>query len=153
MADKDQALKYILIGVAITVGLGVCGVGSCVALVGGGAFWAYQALDAPAQEAQRFFGELRRGEIDRARQRTSARFRSVHTLAAFEALVRGQPGLLTSRDVSLPSRGMRNGRAHLAGILTTDAGKSGVEIELVQKGQGWQVDRLTVAGTPLEDHP
>ena len=150
MAEKSQALKYILIGVAITVGLGVCGVGSCVALLGGGAFWAYQELDAPAQEAKLFFNELAAGKLDAARERTSKRFRAAHTLAVFEELVRSQPALLSTRDVTLPNRGLVNGRARLAGTLTTRSGTTGVELELVQEGQAWRVDLLSVAGTPLE---
>ncbi len=150
MAEKSPALKYILIGVAITVGLGVCGVGSCIALVGGGAFWAYQELDAPAQEAKLFFDDLAAGKLDAARERTSKRFRAAHTVDRFGELVKAQPALLTTRDVSLPSRGLVNGRARLAGTLTTSAGLTGVELELVEEDQKWRVDLLNVAGTPLE---
>ncbi len=150
MAEKSQALKYILIGVAITVGLGVCGVGSCVALLGGGAFWAFQELDAPAQEAKLFFTDIAAGKVAAARERTSKRFRAGHTLQRFEELVQAQPPLQTTRDVSLPNRGMMNGRARLAGTLTTSSGTTGVEIELVEENKQWRIDLLSVAGTPLD---
>ncbi len=149
MAEKSQALKYILIGVAITIGLGVCGVGSCVALLGGGAFWAYQELDAPAQEAKLFFTDVAQGKLDAARARTSKRFQAAHTPEAFAELIKTQPTLLTTRDVTLPNRGVVNGRAQLAGVLTTSNGSTGVELELVQEGKQWKIDLLSVAGTPV----
>jgi len=151
MAEKNQALKYILIGVGIAVALGVCGVGSCVALVGGGAFWAFQALDAPAQEAKLFLDDLSQRRLDQARERTSSRFRSAHTLEVFEALMKEQPGLLGRHDdVSLPSRGVVNGRARIAGTVRGPDGQVGVEFVLVEEAGKWRVDELRVAGTPVE---
>ncbi len=150
MSEKNQALKYILIGVAITVGLGVCGVGSCVALVGGGAFWAYRELDAPAQEAQRFLADLGSGKFDAARERTSKAFRARHTPEAFTALMKTQPALVEHRSMTLPSRGLINERAQLGGVITTATGTTGVELELVEEGKAWRVDLLRVAGMPVE---
>ena len=53
---STSTTKVLLIGCAVALALGVCGVGSCLAFVGGGAFWAYEQLDAPAQEAKAFLG-------------------------------------------------------------------------------------------------
>lgn len=151
MAEKNQALKYILIGVGITVALGVCGVGSCVALVGGGAFFAYQALDAPAQEANQFLEDLAQGRIDQARERTSKRFRAAHTLDAFRTLVQQHSVLLEKhQSISLPGRGLINDRARIGGVLQQASGQVGVELELVEEGGTWRVDLLSVAGEPVE---
>lgn len=151
MAEKNQALKYILIGVGITVALGVCGVGSCVALVGGGAFYAYQALDAPAQESSLFLEDLAAGRLDQARERTSKRFKAAHSLDAFRALLQQHSVLLEKhQSIALPSRGLVNDRARIAGVIQQTSGQVGVELELVEEGGKWRIDLLSVAGEPVE---
>jgi hypothetical protein len=143
--------KYILIGCAIALALGVCGVGSCLALVGGAGFFAWEKTEAPAAEARQFVQALGRGDPKAALEHASLGYRgrtSPERLSA--ALVASGASLSGIKDITLPSRGITPEGAQVGGVVTTTAGQVGVEFLLVEEGGLWRVDQARLAGTLLE---
>jgi hypothetical protein len=146
--------KYILIGCAIALALGVCGVGSCLALVGGAGFFAWEKTEAPAAEARKFVEALGKGDAKGALEHASARYRartSPERLGA--ALAASGVSLAGIQDVTLPSRGISDRGAQIAGVVTTAAGQVGVELFVVEEGGLWRVDQVSLNGEPLPAEP
>jgi hypothetical protein len=153
MADgQTSPTKYILIGCGIALALGVCGVGSCMALVGGGAFVAWEQTEAPAAEARRFIEALGKGDPRAALEHASKGYRGRVTPDQLKAaLERSGASLAGIRDITLPGRAISTEGAQVAGTVTTSAGgQVGVELQLVEEGDQWRVDAARVAGSPLE---
>ena len=149
MSDSEDKTKYILIGCGIAALIGLCGVGSCLTLFGGAAFMGYQHLDVPAKECKAVLAALRSQDIAGAYERLAPEYKQASSQAAFEASVRDHASLLQSTEDTLPQRQVVEGQALMGGFLSTPAGSTAVECELVEKGEAWQVTALRVAGEAI----
>ena len=146
---QTSPTKYILIGCAIALALGVCGVGSCVALLGGGAFFAFEQTEAPAAEARAFLNALAKENADEALKHASAGYRGRVRAERLKESLAGR-GLKDITDITFSSRNITPQGAWLAGTITTKTGELGVEANVVKEGEGWKVESLRLAGEPLE---
>jgi hypothetical protein len=150
MADAPKSpAKYILIGCGIALALGVCGVGSCIALVGGGAFFAFEQTEAPAAEARAFLHALAKDDIDGALGHASSGYKGRVNAERLKVSLAGR-GLKDITDITFASRNINPQGAWLAGTITTKAGETSVEANVVKEGDAWRVDTLRLAGEPLE---
>jgi hypothetical protein len=155
MADgQTSASKYILIGCGIALALGVCGVGSCLALVGGAGFFAYEKTEAPAAEGRKFLQALEAGDVPGTLSHVSKGFKArtdpEQVRQSIQSVGEGWPAIT---DISFIARGLTPDGAHLNGVLTTSQGRVAVELELVEEAGQWRVDQAALGGEPfpLED--
>ena len=152
MAEGTSSTKKgILIGCGIALALGVCGIGSCFALVGGGAFFAFQQTEAPANEARAFLTALSKQDIPEALRHTTAAYQARVPAARLKALAHEHGALAGFTDVTFGARSLSGSHAAvLGGTVTSPSGVTGVEFHMVEEGKAWRVDSGLVAGRPLE---
>jgi hypothetical protein len=150
MADgQTSPTKYILIGCGIALALGVCGVGSCLALAGGGVWYAVEQTEAPAAEARAFLNAIAKGDADGALTHASAGYKGRVNAERLRTVLATHP-LKAITDITFSGRRIDTNGAWLAGVVTTEAGETGVEVTVVQEGELWRVDTIRLAGEPLE---
>jgi hypothetical protein len=151
MAEGASSTKKgILIGCGVALALGVCGIGSCFAFCGGGMYYAIQQTEAPAAAGRAFLTALGNDDMAGAQANMSGPYRARVTPERLKQLAAEHTTLKGISDITFGQRGIDDSGAKLGGTVTSPSGTTGVELELIEEGKAWKVDRASVAGLPLE---
>lgn len=140
MSDNKKVLKWVGLGCGIAFLLGVCGIGVCVAGIGGIAGIA----SGPADAGHAMLGSLRANDTATAYTHMSPLYRSTHTVVQFQTQVAQIPGMNTHTDATFSQRSVNNGTGEASGHLTTPTGNLPIRVTGHIEGEVWFIDTVTV---------
>ncbi len=137
--------KKVLVGVGIGCGVLLVVVGLCAGFI----YFMIGATSGPTGAANGFLADLREGNQTQALQRMSPAYQQAHPLATFQASLGAVPSLMQQTDSSMTNVNITNGRASVAGVMTTAGGPIPIIFSMSQVGEYWYIDTVLVQGVPL----
>lgn len=145
----SKTWKYVGIGCGIAALLGLCSVGGCLLFCGGTIGAIFAATEAPVAATRVFLGHVRSGNTAAAYEEMASSYRAHTSLEGFQAAISAMPEVTGSTDETITQRNVSQNGADIGGFVTGPNGTAPFQAHLVEEGDAWRIDSLTVSGRPL----